>query len=100
MVLRAVVTQTLVRPDNASGRVPVNEILMVNAAVSNLIRNHKPEQIYSVMETGRAQGNQTFDYALAVRVKEGLIPRDQGMRLSRKPHVFNELLNQLLGSLK
>lgn len=98
MVLRAVVTQTLVRPDNASGRVPINEILMVNAAVSNLIRNHKPEQIYSVMETGRAQGNQTFDYALAVRVKEGLIPREQGMRLSRKPHVFNELLNQLLGS--
>lgn len=98
MVLRAVVTQTLVRPDNGSGRVPINEILMVNAAVSNLIRNHKPEQIYSVMESGRAQGNQTFDYALASRVKEGLIPREQGMRLSRKPHVFNELLNQLLGA--
>ena len=96
MVLRAVVTQTLVRPDNATGRVPVNEILIVNSAVSNLIRNHKPEQIYSVMESGRALGNQTHDYALALRVKEKLIPREQGVRLARKPHAFNELVNQLL----
>ena len=96
MVLRAVVTQTLVRPDHSSGRVPINEILMVNAAVSNLIRNHKPEQIYSVMESGRALGNQTFDYALALRVKEQLIPREQGQRLARKPHAFNELVNQLI----
>ena len=96
MVLRAIVTQTLVRPEKTSGRVPVNEILIVNAAVANLIRNHKPEQIYSVMETGRAMGNQTFDYALAVRVKEQLISREQGLRLARKPHAFNELINQLI----
>lgn len=100
MVLRAVVTQTLVRPDNASGRVPINEILIVNSAVSNLIRNHKPEQIYSVMETGRAQGNQTFDYALAMRVKESLLPREQGARLARKPHAFNGLLVQMIGAEK
>jgi len=99
MVLRAVVTQTLLRPDNSPGRVPVNEILMVNAAVSNLIRNHKPEQIYSVMESGRSLGNQTYDFALAIRVKEKLISREQGLRSSRKPHAFNELVNQLLSSV-
>jgi twitching motility protein PilT len=71
---------------------------MVNAAVANLIRNHKPEQIYSVMEAGRNLGNQTYDFALAVRVKEKLISREQGLRSSRKPHAFNELVNQLLST--
>lgn len=98
MVLRAVVTQTLLRPDNSPGRVPVNEILMVSTAVANLIRNHKPEQIYSVMEAGRSLGNQTYDFALALRVKEKLISREQGLRSARKPHAFNELVNQLLSS--
>jgi twitching motility protein PilT len=99
MVLRAVVTQTLLRPDNSSGRVPVNEILMVNTAVANLIRNHKPEQIYSIMEAGRSLGNQTYDFALAQRVKEKLISREQGLRSARKPHAFNELVNQLLSTV-
>jgi len=97
-VLRAVVTQTLLRPDNSTGRVPVNEILMVNAAVANLIRNHKPEQIYSVMEAGRSLGNQTYDFALALRVKEKLISREQALRSARKPHALNELVNQLINS--
>ena len=97
-VLRAVVTQTLLRPDNSTGRVPVNEILMVNAAVANLIRNHKPEQIYSVMEAGRSLGNQTYDFALALRVKEKLISREQALRSARKPHALNELINQLINS--
>ncbi len=96
MVLRAVVTQTLVRPDNGVGRVPVNEILIINTAVANLIRTHKPEQIYSFMESGKAIGNQTFDYALALKVKEKLLPREQAQGLARKPSVFDALVNQVL----
>jgi twitching motility protein PilT len=95
MVLRAVVTQLLVKTENGRGRVPVNEILIINNAVSNLIRSHKPEQIRSMMETGRALGNQTLETALALRVKEKLLSKEQAMRLTHRPSALDEMLRVL-----
>jgi twitching motility protein PilT len=94
MVLRGVVSQMLVKVDGG-GRVPINEILFVDNAVSHLIRKHRPEQIRSVMETGRAAGNQSFDFALAKRVQERLMPKEQALRLTTKEQHFNELLKIL-----
>ncbi|MCC7386902.1 MAG: type IV pilus twitching motility protein PilT [Deltaproteobacteria bacterium] len=56
--LRGVVSQTLCRK-NGGGRVAVLEILVVNSAISNLIREGKTFQIPSIMQTGKAQGMQT-----------------------------------------
>ncbi len=95
MVLRAVVTQILVKTDDGRGRIPINEILIVNNGVANLIRNHKPEQIRSMMETGRATGNQTLEYALASRVKEKLLSKEQAMRLTHRPANLDEMLRVL-----
>lgn len=92
MVLRAVITQLLMPTSNGSGRVPVNEILWVNNAVSHLIREHKPEQIRSVMETGRSIGNQTLDNALAERINESLIDIDQARRMAWHPEQLEELV--------
>ena len=94
MVLRGVVSQILVKVDGG-GRIPINEILFVDSAVSHLIRKHRPEQIRSVMETGRAAGNQSFEFALAKRVQERLILREQALRLTTKEQQFNELLKIL-----
>lgn len=93
MVLRSVVTQRLMRSEH--GRIPINEIMMVNNAVASLIRNHKPEQIRSLMETGRAEGNQTLEYALALRVKERLISKEQALRHTPRPGEFEDLLRLL-----
>lgn len=95
MSLRAVVTQTLVRTVDDVGRVPINEILMVNSAVSNLIREHSSSQIRSVMETGRAQGNQTLEFALAQRVKDKLITRDKALQLTTRKEQFENALRVL-----
>ncbi|AUZ84445.1 MULTISPECIES: type IV pilus twitching motility protein PilT [Methylophaga] len=95
MALRAVVTQTLVRKAEGTGRVPVNEILIVNGAVSHLIREHNPSQIRSMMETGRALGNQTFEYALAKRVHERLITREQALYLTARKEQFEASLRML-----
>ncbi len=95
MVLRTVVTQLLVKPEEGRGRIPVNEILMVNNGVANLMRSHKPEQIRSMMETGRASGNQTLEYALAMRVKEKLLSKEQVMRLTHRPSALEEMLRVL-----
>ena len=45
MVLRAVVAQRLLPAATGDGRVPAVEILRVNAAVANLIRTDRPQQI-------------------------------------------------------
>lgn len=95
MSLRAVVTQTLVQSADGVGRIPVNEILMVNPAVSNLIREQNSSQIRSVMETGRAQGNQTLEYALALRVKSKLITREKALQLTSRKEQFENALKVL-----
>ncbi|MBC8412811.1 MAG: PilT/PilU family type 4a pilus ATPase [Nitrospira sp.] len=91
-VLRAVVTQMLVKTVDGRGRVPVNEILIVDNAVANLIRNHKPEQIRSIMQSGRARGNQLLDHALAERVRERMISEDTASRLAHNSDHFREIL--------
>ncbi|NOG58900.1 MAG: PilT/PilU family type 4a pilus ATPase [Proteobacteria bacterium] len=93
MVLRAVVTQTLVKNFNEDGRVPINEILWVNHAVSHLIREHKPEQIRSVMETGKDYGNQTLEQAIAARVINKEISMEQGLKLTTRAEQLKELVN-------
>ncbi|MAX51102.1 MAG: twitching motility protein [Methylophaga sp.] len=95
MCLRAVVTQTLARRSDQEGRIPINEILMVNGAVSHLIREHNPSQIRSIMETGRSLGNQTFEYALAKRVHERAISHDFASRLTSRKDQFEAALRTL-----
>ncbi|GJM06139.1 MAG: twitching motility protein PilT [marine bacterium B5-7] len=93
MVLRAVITQTLVKNINEDGRVPINEILWINHAVSHLIREHKPEQIRSVMETGKDYGNQTLEQALVGRIINKEISLEQGLKLTSRAEQLKELVS-------
>ena len=70
--LRGVVSQTLLRK-KGGGRVAALEILVVNNAVSNLIREGKTFQIASVMQTGKGQGMQTQADALLTLVSSGMV---------------------------
>lgn len=90
MVLRAVVTQHLL-PGKTGGRLPVLEILINTPAVANLIRNYRPQQIYSAMESGRALGMQTLDFALAERVRDKLLDDQVARRFARNPSAFDEM---------
>jgi len=71
--LEAVVTQQLIISATGLGRVACAEVMMCTPAIRNLIRSAKTHQIYSLMQTGGAQGMQTMDQALARAVKTGLI---------------------------
>lgn len=70
--LRAVVTQQLL-PQQQGGRVAAREILIVNQAVSNLIRENEISQIHSQMQMGLQEGMQTMDVALERLREAGLI---------------------------
>jgi twitching motility protein PilT len=74
--LQGVVTQQLVPTVAGTGRVVACEVLVVTAAVRNLIREGKTHQIYSSMQAGGRYGMQTMDQSLADMVKAGKISLD------------------------
>jgi twitching motility protein PilT len=74
--LQGVVTQQLVPTVAGTGRIVACEVLVVTAAVRNLIREGKTHQIYSSMQAGGRYGMQTMDQSLADLVKAGKISLD------------------------
>jgi twitching motility protein PilT len=76
--LRGVIAQTLCKKVGG-GRVAALEVLLVNSAISNLIREGKTFQINSMMQVGRAQGMVTLNDALAELVKKGQITADEAL---------------------
>ncbi len=70
--LKAVIAQTLCKRSD-KGRVAALEVLMVNNAVSNLIREGKIFQIPSVMQTAKAEGMILLNEALFTHVKAGIV---------------------------
>lgn len=92
ITLQAVVSQQLVIKSDEQGRVPVVEIMVVNSAIRNLIREGKTYQIYSVIETCREQGMQTLDQALQELLKRKLIGTDEAMQVTRDPENLKKKL--------
>ena len=72
MVLQAVVSQQLV-PTTDSKIAPAFEIMIVNNAVRNLIREAKIHQIDSVIHSSASEGMMTMDSSLINLYKSGLI---------------------------
>ena len=71
--LRAVISQTLCKTKDGSGRVAAHEIMIGTPAIRNLIREAKVAQMYSAIQTGQAIGMQTLDQNLQDLVKRNLI---------------------------
>jgi twitching motility protein PilT len=79
--LKGVITQVLCKKIGG-GRVPSQEILLVNGAVANLIREGKTFQIPSIMQTSRGSGMQTMNDALFDLVKNKLVMPEDAMAKS------------------
>jgi len=75
--LKCVVSQELVRVADGRGRRAVCEILVVNSAVAQLIREGKTFQIPGTIATGRRAGMQLMDQALLSMVQAGNIDPDE-----------------------
>jgi twitching motility protein PilT len=83
--LRAVVSQRLIPRADGKGRTLALEVLVVNKAVGNLIRENKTFQIRSAMQTGVAQGMVLLDDALRELVTKGVITREEAMKHAEEP---------------
>lgn len=88
--LMAVVSQLLVRKAHEPGRVAVQEIMMVNPAIRNLIRENKLYQIPSMMQAGRAEGNQLMESAAKDLAIKKRISKDEAIRITNNPKLFDD----------
>ena len=84
-VLQAVLAQMLIPRAYSGGRVAAIEVLMPNMAVRNLIREEKIHQIYSTMQTGTEEGNQTMNSALSQLYLKQQITYNEAMGNSLDP---------------
>jgi len=86
--LRAIVSQRLIPTVDGSRRVPALEILLVNLAVSNLIREERVFQLRSVMQTGRNLGMCLLDDSLLGLVRGGIITKEVARSHCEDPKLF------------
>jgi twitching motility protein PilT len=71
--LRGVLAQLLLKKADGSGRVAVNEILIANAAVSAIIREGATQKLQDVIVSGKGQGMQFMDDAIAALLQKGIV---------------------------
>ncbi|MGB4062624.1 MAG: type IV pilus twitching motility protein PilT [Azonexus sp.] len=71
--LRAVISQTLLKTKDGSGRVAAHEIMIGTPAIRNLIRENKVAQMYSAIQTGQNFGMQTLDQNLIDLVRRNVV---------------------------
>lgn len=93
-VLNAVVSQELIPKRDGSGIIAATEIMIVNPAIRNLIREGKPHQINSVIQTSSTEGMQSLDACLAEYVLHGLITREQALARAQDEKTVINLLDK------
>jgi twitching motility protein PilT len=71
--LRAVISQSLLKTKDGSGRVAAHEIMIATPAIRNLIREAKVAQMNAAIQTGAQLGMQTLDQCLADLVRKNMI---------------------------
>jgi len=89
-ILRAVVSQRLVRSATGSGRVPAVEVMVSTALIRDYIINEeKTSQIRDAIAAGTSQyGMQTFDQSLFNLHESGLITMEEALRGASNPDEF------------
>lgn len=96
--LVAVFAQTLIpklQPDGSrKGRIMAQEVMLINNAISNLIREGKTAQLYSVLQTNMNAGMQTLDYALKNLYEKKLISLEDALAKSSRPSEFKRLVGK------
>ncbi|MDD5688059.1 MAG: PilT/PilU family type 4a pilus ATPase, partial [Elusimicrobia bacterium] len=92
--LQAVFTQQLLLKSGGIGRVLACEVLVVTAAVRNLIRDMKAEQIYLSMQTGGKYGMQTMNTSLFDLISRKQITQQAALEITSDAEDLKRLLQK------
>lgn len=91
-VLQGIISQQLIPRDDEKGRVAALEVMVVNSAIQNLIREGKTHQIQSSIQTGSKYGMKTMDMSLVELYKQGLISYENALNTS----IDREMIKRML----
>jgi len=92
-VLQGVITQQLIPKMDDSGVCVACEVLKTNSAISNLIREGKPYQINSVLQTNTMDGMQTMNSDLLRLFRNRMISREEAILRATDKKGLQTLLN-------
>ncbi len=81
MTIEAIISQRLLLRADGKGRIPICEIMIGTPAIKNLIREGKTHQIYSLMETNRDIGMQTFSQSVRELLNKRLINQKEAQKV-------------------
>ncbi|OGR59536.1 MAG: type IV pili twitching motility protein PilT [Elusimicrobia bacterium GWA2_69_24] len=93
-VLQAIFSQVLVPNATGQGRSMASEVLIVTAAIRNLVREQKIEQILMTIQTGGKFGMQTMNQSLAMLYKKGRVTYQAVMERSVDPEDLKRLIQR------
>ncbi|SMC42671.1 type IV pilus twitching motility protein PilT [Papillibacter cinnamivorans] len=93
-VLEGVISQQLLPKEDGSGLVLACEVMLVNTAIRNLIREGKPHQINTVLQTSTGAGMQTMDASLADLVNRRIISYDDALTRTQDTQTFQQLCSR------
>ena len=87
--LRAVVAQRLLPTVGGKEMALALELLYVNRAISNLIRESRTVQINSVLQTGRGEGMRMLDHSIQELLQQGIISKEVAQAAAENPQLFS-----------
>lgn len=93
MVLQAVVSQQLIATVDG-GVIPAFEIMFLNNAIRNMIRESKIHQIDSIITTSQDEGMVSMDNSLIKLYREGKISRENAIAYSANGELMEKKLNR------
>jgi twitching motility protein PilT len=88
--LIGVISQRLLPRADAPGRVMASEVMVVNGGIQAAIRDHRFEQVYSLMQVGASYGMHTFDDSLLHLCLNGHLALDEALLNARHPDTLEE----------
>jgi len=94
VTLQSVVSQTLVPAATGKGRVVAHEIMVINSAISSLIRENKVFMIHQAIQAGKEQGMHTLDQHLAELMKRRLVKFEDAVAKCQNVPEFSKLVGR------
>ncbi len=86
--LRGVISQQLVARKDGKGLALALEVMLVTAAIGSLLRDNKPEQIPSIIQTSRKMGMMLMDDSLLKLVDDEIIDGADAYQKAEKKQLF------------
>jgi twitching motility protein PilT len=89
--LQAIIAQLLLPRADKEGRVLATEVLIATPAIRSLIREHRTEQIPSLIQTGSQHGMHSMDKSLKELYQNGLITYETALSQAKNPVDFKKM---------